>query len=42
MRAIERGRGLTRDLGGDGTTRTLTEAIIESLPRASQPSAGAA
>ena len=42
MRALELGRGLTRDLGGDGTTRTLTEAIIESLPRASQPSAGAA
>ena len=42
MRALERGRGLTRDLGGDGTTRTLTEAIIESLPRTSQPSAGAA
>jgi len=35
MRALERGRGLTRDLGGDGTTRTLTDAIIESLPPAS-------
>jgi len=34
MRALERGRGLTRDLGGDGTTRTLTDAIIESLPPA--------
>jgi len=34
MRALERGRGLTRDLGGDGTTRTLTEAIIASLPAA--------
>jgi isocitrate dehydrogenase (NAD+) len=32
MRTLERGRGLTRDLGGDGTTRTLTDAIIESLP----------
>ena len=34
MRALERGRGLTRDLGGDGTTRTLTDAIIASLPAA--------
>ena len=34
MRALEGGRGLTRDLGGDGTTRTLTDAIIESLPPA--------
>src|SRR5258705_2494599 len=35
MRALERGRGLTRDLGGDGTTRTLTDAIIDILPPAS-------
>ena len=34
MRALERGRGLTRDLGGDGTTRTLTDAIIAGLPAA--------
>jgi isocitrate dehydrogenase (NAD+) len=34
MRALERGRGLTRDLGGDGTTRTITDAIIASLPAA--------
>ena len=34
MRALERGRGLTRDLGGDGTTRTITDAIIASLPGA--------
>ena len=40
MRALERGRGLTRDLGGDGTTRTLTDAIIESLPPASLSSTG--
>jgi isocitrate dehydrogenase (NAD+) len=32
MRALERGRGLTRDLGGDGTTRTITDAIIANLP----------
>jgi isocitrate dehydrogenase (NAD+) len=31
MRALERGRGLTRDLGGDGTTRTITDAIIANL-----------
>jgi isocitrate dehydrogenase (NAD+) len=42
MRALERGRGLTRDLGGDGTTRTLTDAIIESLPPASLSSTGGA
>ena len=42
MRALERGRGLTRDLGGDGTTRTLTDAIIESLPRTSLSSTGGA
>jgi isocitrate dehydrogenase (NAD+) len=42
MRALERGRGLTRDLGGVGTTRTLTDAIIESLPPASLSSTGGA
>lgn len=42
MRALERGRGLTRDLGGVGTTRTLTDAIIESLPPATHRPAGGA
>ena len=30
-RTLERGEGLTRDLGGTGTTETITEAIIENL-----------
>lgn len=28
---LQSGRGLTRDLGGDGTTATLTEALIANL-----------
>jgi isocitrate dehydrogenase (NAD+) len=31
VRTLETGAGLTRDLGGDGTTRTITEAIIGNL-----------
>ena len=34
------GVGLTRDLGGDGTTATITEAIIANLPRASSAIGG--
>jgi isocitrate dehydrogenase (NAD+) len=30
-RTLEAGRGLTRDLGGDGTTATLTGQLIENL-----------
>jgi isocitrate dehydrogenase (NAD+) len=30
-RALAEGRGLTRDLGGDGTTATLTERLIANL-----------
>jgi len=30
-RTLQAGRGLTRDLGGDGTTETLTAALIENL-----------
>jgi isocitrate dehydrogenase (NAD+) len=30
-RTLQAGRGLTRDLGGDGTTATLTAALIENL-----------
>ncbi len=32
-RTLERGVGLTRDLGGKGTTATLTEQLIANLPR---------
>jgi isocitrate dehydrogenase (NAD+) len=32
MRTLERGVGLTRDLGGKGTTQTVTEQIIANLP----------
>lgn len=32
MRTLERGIGLTRDLGGTGTTRTITEELIKNLP----------
>jgi isocitrate dehydrogenase (NAD+) len=32
LRTLERGRGLTRDLGGDGSTQTVTEQIIANLP----------
>jgi isocitrate dehydrogenase (NAD+) len=30
-RTLEAGRGLTRDLGGDGTTATLTEQLSANL-----------
>jgi isocitrate dehydrogenase (NAD+) len=30
-KTLERGAGLTRDLGGDGTTQTVTEQIIANL-----------
>jgi isocitrate dehydrogenase (NAD+) len=30
-RTLERGEGLTRDLGGTGTTETITEAIVKNL-----------
>jgi isocitrate dehydrogenase (NAD+) len=32
MRTLERGKGLTKDLGGDGNTRTITDQIIANLP----------
>jgi isocitrate dehydrogenase (NAD+) len=32
VRTLERGVGLTRDLGGDGTTETITREIIANLP----------
>jgi isocitrate dehydrogenase (NAD+) len=28
---LQAGRGLTRDLGGDGTTATITERLIANL-----------
>jgi isocitrate dehydrogenase (NAD+) len=31
LRTLERGAGLTRDLGGDGSTRTIGEQIIANL-----------
>src|SRR5262249_5665831 len=31
VRTLQVGRGLTRDLGGDGTTLTITEQIIANL-----------
>jgi isocitrate dehydrogenase (NAD+) len=31
-RTLEAGRGLTRDLGGDGTTATITEQLTANLP----------
>jgi isocitrate dehydrogenase (NAD+) len=31
VRTLERGIGLTRDLGGDGNTRTVTEQLIANL-----------
>lgn len=31
MKTLQAGRGLTRDLGGDGTTRTITEQLIANL-----------
>src|SRR5581483_267472 len=31
LRTLDRGVGLTRDLGGDGTTRTVTQQIIANL-----------
>ena len=30
-RTLQAGRGLTRDLGGDGTTATITAALIQNL-----------
>jgi isocitrate dehydrogenase (NAD+) len=30
-KTLERGVGLTRDLGGDGTTATITEQIVRNL-----------
>jgi isocitrate dehydrogenase (NAD+) len=32
-RTLEAGRGLTRDLGGDGTTTSLTQELIANLDR---------
>lgn len=32
MRTLEKGKGLTKDLGGDGNTRTITDQIIANLP----------
>jgi isocitrate dehydrogenase (NAD+) len=32
VRTLERGVGLTRDLGGEGTTQTITDQIIANLP----------
>jgi isocitrate dehydrogenase (NAD+) len=34
VETLKRGRGLTRDLGGQGTTRTLTDAIVASVAKA--------
>jgi isocitrate dehydrogenase (NAD+) len=34
MESLKRGHGLTRDLGGQGTTRTLTDAILAQLTKA--------
>src|SRR5438094_10673826 len=31
-KTLSEGRGLTRDLGGDGTTATITERLIANLP----------
>jgi isocitrate dehydrogenase (NAD+) len=31
---LQRGQGLTRDLGGDGTTATITEQLIQNMDRA--------
>jgi isocitrate dehydrogenase (NAD+) len=31
LRTLEKGEGLTRDLGGDGNTATITEQIIKNL-----------
>jgi isocitrate dehydrogenase (NAD+) len=31
MKTLEAGVGLTRDLGGDGTTATITEQVIRNL-----------
>jgi isocitrate dehydrogenase (NAD+) len=31
VRTLEAGVGLTRDLGGDGTTATITEQIVKNL-----------
>ena len=31
VRTLEAGRGLTRDLGGDGTTASITEQLIANL-----------
>jgi isocitrate dehydrogenase (NAD+) len=33
-RTLQQGRGLTRDLGGDGNTATITERLIANLPLA--------
>jgi isocitrate dehydrogenase (NAD+) len=33
MRTLEQGKGLTRDLGGEGTTQTLTDQIMTHLGR---------
>jgi isocitrate dehydrogenase (NAD+) len=32
-RTLEAKRGLTRDLGGDGTTATITEQLVANLPK---------
>ncbi len=32
VRTLERGQGLTRDLGGTGSTQSITEQIIANLP----------
>ena len=37
MDTLARGRGLTRDLGGQGTTRSLTDEIVAGLTRGGGP-----
>jgi isocitrate dehydrogenase (NAD+) len=36
-RTLSAGRGLTRDLGGTGTTATVTEQLVANTPAASHP-----
>ena len=31
-KTLAEGKGLTRDLGGDGTTATITERLVANLP----------
>jgi len=39
LRTLERGEGLTPDLGGKGTTHTLTQEILRHLGHAATPAA---